>query len=385
MKAPAPPLHRTLRIGIASTGRFHVLDLARELRALGHEVTFYSYVSPARAEKFGFAASRMVSLMPAVAPFLVWERFLPGVQPGLRTHRYFAAINRAMIRRMSPCDVFICMSGIYVEAAKHARAAFGAKVFLERGSMHINAQLEILRRANVHPPMSALTRTRELAGYALADRIVLPSLHVEQSFAHDAAAFAKTFMNPYGVDLGLFTKRPSVPPLRRRLLFVGGWSYRKGVDFLVEAVRRTPGATLTHVGAIVDAPFPDDPSFTHVDPVDQTALPAYYRDADLFALASREDGLALVLLQALASGLPCIASDHTGGSTLVAFHPELSRLIRVHKVSDVNAMSRDIQWFFDTLERSQLELITDVERDSLSWAAYGKRYEDEILSVLEGN
>src|SRR5690242_18534482 len=33
-----------LRIAIATGGRFHVLDLARELAALGHEVQLYSFV-----------------------------------------------------------------------------------------------------------------------------------------------------------------------------------------------------------------------------------------------------------------------------------------------------------------------------------------------------
>ena len=35
---------RRLRIAIATAGRFHVLDLARELNALGYAVDFYSYV-----------------------------------------------------------------------------------------------------------------------------------------------------------------------------------------------------------------------------------------------------------------------------------------------------------------------------------------------------
>ena len=36
---------RELRIGLASSGRSHLLDLARELDALGMDVRFYSYVS----------------------------------------------------------------------------------------------------------------------------------------------------------------------------------------------------------------------------------------------------------------------------------------------------------------------------------------------------
>src|ERR1700730_4293441 len=42
-----------LSVGIATSGRFHLLDLARELDSLGVNVRFYSYVSKRRAKSFG--------------------------------------------------------------------------------------------------------------------------------------------------------------------------------------------------------------------------------------------------------------------------------------------------------------------------------------------
>ena len=47
---------RGRRIAIATAGRFHVLDLARELAALGHEVRFYSMLPPSRTASFGLQA-----------------------------------------------------------------------------------------------------------------------------------------------------------------------------------------------------------------------------------------------------------------------------------------------------------------------------------------
>ena len=61
---------KPLRIAIATGGRFHVLDLARELDALGHEVQFYSYVPKARALQFGLPARCHVSLLPIMWPFV---------------------------------------------------------------------------------------------------------------------------------------------------------------------------------------------------------------------------------------------------------------------------------------------------------------------------
>src|SRR5262245_44323934 len=60
----ALPSGTELRVGIASSGRFHLLDLARELNALGVNVRFYSYVPRKRAEAFGLPRHCHVALLP---------------------------------------------------------------------------------------------------------------------------------------------------------------------------------------------------------------------------------------------------------------------------------------------------------------------------------
>ena len=64
----------TLRVGIATSGRFHLLDLARELDGLGVDVQFYSYVPQKRAEKFGLPGRCHVALLPFLFPLVAMER-----------------------------------------------------------------------------------------------------------------------------------------------------------------------------------------------------------------------------------------------------------------------------------------------------------------------
>src|SRR4051794_11621955 len=71
----------SLRVGIATSGRFHVLDLARELDALGVEVRFYSYVPRKRAETFGLPGRCHVALLPFLFPLVALERLLPRLFP----------------------------------------------------------------------------------------------------------------------------------------------------------------------------------------------------------------------------------------------------------------------------------------------------------------
>src|SRR5262249_6181869 len=156
--------------GIATSGRFHVLDLARELAALGHDVTFYSILPHARVEHFGLDRRIHRSLFPYVAPLAAWQRCAPRTRPDLLYRCMSQAVDRVVTSILAPCDVFICMSGIFVRAAHHARKAYGAQVWVERGSRHILSQAEIL---SVIPGASAPTRdaiARELEGYRLADR-----------------------------------------------------------------------------------------------------------------------------------------------------------------------------------------------------------------------
>ena len=136
-----------LKIGIATAGRFHVLDLARELDALGHEVTLYSFVPRRRARAFGLPHRCHVALLPLVFPFVAWERLLPKWAPELRETWLHRALNWAVALRLRRCDVFVFMSGIYLEAARTARSRFGARLWLERGSQHILAQDALLAAA----------------------------------------------------------------------------------------------------------------------------------------------------------------------------------------------------------------------------------------------
>ena len=371
-----------MKIGIASAGRFHALDLARELDHLGFEALFYSYVPVGRAERFGLPANCQRSLLPFVAPLVAWQNCMGNVFPGLQEKLMAHGLNRSTMMRLGPCDVFICMSGLYLEAAQYARRRYGAQVWLERGSRHVLSQQAILKECGSSRLPSDFAIERELAGYELADKIVVPSSHVAESFAqYGAQLMPKLFVNPYGVDLDQFPQhQSSLSSTPKTVLFVGSWSRRKGADILMNAIRKIDGARLLHVGTIVDVPFPDgDERFEHVEPVPQWRLKEYYEKAHVFALASREEGLALVQLQSLASGLPLVCTTRTGGQDL-QLSPALTERISVVEAGDDEVFAEQLG---DMLERAThangTPMLTPQDREVLSWRAYGQRYCDELM------
>jgi glycosyltransferase involved in cell wall biosynthesis len=377
---------RRLKIAIATAGRFHVLDLARELHALGHHVRFYSYVPRARARHFRLPDECHVSLLPLVLPAIGWQRLMPRLMPRMRERVLYALLNRGVMMRLRPCDVFICMSGIYLEAAHFAKQRYGATIWLDRASRHILSQDEILAAIPGAQRPSPLAIQRELAGYTLADRVVIPSHHVAESFRGDGSTYAKLFYNPYGVDLAIFQPcREKVPAEPFLFLFVGTWCLRKGCDFLTEAMKRVPGARLIHVGAIGDLDFPAyDDRFVHVDAVPQHELASFYAAGDVFVLASREEGLSYVLAQALASGLPLICTDRTGGADL-AHTAALAARITVVPAADIDALAHAIAAWCNRLRAGDvLPPLAGTDRETLSWASYGRRHSDELLSTVGG-
>jgi len=369
---------KPLRIEIASLGRFHVLDLARELDARGHHVRFHSYVPKRRAKKFGLPAHCHVAMLPWLAPFVALVRLCGGTTFAAGATRLLEGAADVLVSlRLQSCDVFIAMSGMYVRAPLRARRKFGAKFVVERGSVHIEAQKDILDcirqlnpRASTVPEANVV---REKRNYATADKIVIPSRHAEASFLARGFPPSVLFRNPYGVDLSMFSADSEVCRDPKVVIFVGAWTYRKGVDILTSAMLHlsTKDYRLFHIGPCGDAPTPNAKWFTSVGVVDQIDLPDWYRRARCLVLPSREDGFGLVLLQALASGCPVIGSAMTGAADLKQ-GVGLREMVQVVPVGNVTALVDAVSNCDPHLKTATLGAQARVD---LSWQDYGSRYE----------
>jgi alpha-maltose-1-phosphate synthase len=371
-----------MRIAMLSSGRFWLCDLARELDARGHQVTLYSLVPPSRTRAFGMPDRCNRWLGPYLAPFYAARRLSGRTRfAASANHLLSVAIDQLVARLLGPCDAFIGMSQLSLACLDRARR-FGARTFLERGSRHILSQRDILESMPGAPagerPVPDWAIRRELGEYERADTIVVPSTHARNSFVERGVAPEKVVRNPYGVDLSMFPATPAPPPdAPPTIIMVGTWSLRKGCDVLVDAWMRlsTPDVRLVHVGHVADAPLPTTPGFEHHDAVDQRRLTEWYGRAHVLALPSREEGLALVQAQALASGLHIAASDFTGADDLrdCLADPDA---VAIAPVNDADALARvlDRQLRQARALRGTRDLL-GAGRQQLTWHAYGSRYD----------
>ena len=113
-----------------------------------------------------------------------------------------------------------------------------------------------------------------------------------------------------GTDLDLFAR----PPTRRdgppRILFVGGDFARKGGDLLLGAFRQSlRGRAELHLVTAYPVQ-PEEGVFVYRDlGPNSEALIELYRQADVFALPTRADCLAVVLGEAMAASLPVVTTN----------------------------------------------------------------------------
>ena len=369
-----------MKINIAASHRFHLLDLARELDSLGHEVRFYSYVPTKRAIRFGLKKENSYSLYYACIPFL----FLWKITKGKSWSRQilYGYLDWLISLIMKPCDIYIALGTVYLKSFDIAKHRYKARTILEWGSKHILTQQDILSEIPGFKRQTKYFINRTMNGYNKADYIAISSDHVKQSFIDQGFPKNKLLQNPYGVDLSMFHPTELDQQENYDLIMVGGWSYRKGCDLLIEFCKKYPNYSLLHVGPIVDITFPEVSNMKHVDAVVQSSLINYYKKAKIFVLPSREEGLAMVQLQALACGLSVVCSKHTGGRDLNKFINENSRKIVELAHNNIEELEMCINKTLSLPCLKERHTHYEDMLNSLSWTCYGKRYNHNIKSVV---
>ncbi len=160
------------------------------------------------------------------------------------------------------------------------------------------------------------------------DRILVTSPRYLETSRWLRSVRDRCLVSPLGIDHQRF--HPPATPYEGppRLLFVGRLRYYKGLDTLLQALPLLPGdVTLEVVGS---GPMLSEwqalagrlgvASRVHFwGEISDDALPDVYRHATLFVLPAnaRAEAFGMVLLEAMASGLPCVTTEVGTGTSWV--------------------------------------------------------------------
>src|SRR4051794_26770968 len=151
-----------------------------------------------------------------------------------------------------------------------------------------------------------------------ANRVLVPSSLVARSFTSVGVEAERMLVVPYGVDASRFSPGNWSPRRDGRLsiVCVGEVGQRKGLSYLFEAARQLPGCSFDVVGWRVRE-LPEPPPSNVVITENAPSVLPYLQRADLFVFPSLLDGFGLVVLQAMACGLPVICSDGAGAQDVI--------------------------------------------------------------------
>jgi glycosyltransferase involved in cell wall biosynthesis len=185
----------------------------------------------------------------------------------------------------------------------------------------------------------------------LADLVMVPGSFVAETIRkfHPSKALAST---PYGVDLSFW--RPGERDQGSevlRFIYAGQTSLRKGIPLLLQAWEKAAlrSAELHLVGSwyLSDYKKASLPrGVFQVPACSPDSLREHYQQADVFVFPSYFEGFGLVLLEAMACGLPAIASAATAGVDVLT---EASG--RVLPVGDLDALVDSLRWFSQNRDR----------------------------------
>jgi L-malate glycosyltransferase len=192
-----------------------------------------------------------------------------------------------------------------------------SNIFGLPGAALANVPVRIGNRREINPDKSTAQIGMQRAAYSIAHKVVANSQAAAERLLLERVPAHKVTVVPNGLDFSAFEQRPARPRLRK-VIVVANLRPEKGHDVLMDAavhvLRRFPDARFELVGggpeleallARADARRMTH-AFTFLGHRDD--VPARLADADIFVLPSRSEAFPNAVLEAMAAGLPIVAS-----------------------------------------------------------------------------
>jgi glycosyltransferase involved in cell wall biosynthesis len=237
-----------------------------------------------------------------------------------------SAIARKGAQLLTTAHTVVANYGVAAPTFERLRARGGRRI-LNYPNAHHRYSSKLLAEEAEREPGFAPTITKETSQRAplydhecdLADTILVGSSFVRHSFVQEGLGAKDIRVIPYGSDTSLFYPDDACnDPHLFRALFVGQFTQRKGLSYLLRAYNtfRGPGTELAMAGKFVSDsavfnPYRD--SVTFLGNLSQRQLADVYRRANVFVFPTLLEGMPLVVLEAMASGLPVITTSHGPG------------------------------------------------------------------------
>ncbi|OZV69234.1 glycosyltransferase family 4 protein [Winogradskyella aurantia] len=225
----------------------------------------------------------------------------------------------------------------------------------------------------------------------LADYVVAASEFTKATLLEVGVPEPKILYLPLGVEVAeVASKREAKYKKPIKLLYAGTVTQRKGIKYLLEAIKSYDSSEIElhiygHVQGSGEAFKAYEADVCYHGPVSQTELFTLYKNFDFLVLPSIFEGFGLVIIEAMAAGLPVVTTKHTYGAELIS-HEENGFLVDIRSISGLRQVFDNIL----KLKEEQYLTLSSKAKDaiqSLTWQHYKARLKDQLeqLMVLRSN
>lgn len=220
----------------------------------------------------------------------------------------------------------------------------------------------------------------------LADHILVASNYSKNTLINNGIDEKKIHYLPLGVDVKHFQncskiKKEKLSNEKLNFLFVGRVQSVKGIYYLLESFKRlySKNVKLLVVGQIMcDKKQLSQYSFNvdFLGPKRKDEMVQIYNNADIYVLPSLFEGFSLSLFEALASGLPVIASKYSIAPDVITEYKEGF----IIDPKNIDAITQKIEWFDEN--RNKLSQMSENSKKLANFFSWEK-YEENLLKVIE--
>lgn len=316
-------------VKIISIGRFHHFNLARQLQKFNILESIHSGYPMFKLDNEKGIPKNKIKTFPYIEIlYQLLIKYFPRINTNLLqniSNYSHKLLSKNTARRINSSNILIASARAGLEAGRSIKKKGGIYI-CDRGSTHIVHQNKILkdeynRYGIVFKDINNKKIEREVSEYKEADMISIASKFVQKTFIKHGINKKKLFINPYGVNTKIFSKRKRNNTNEFVILFVGRIGIRKGIFYLINAFNKLKiiNKKLIFVGSIennIKEKFKQylSEQIIHIKHVKSSKLASIYSNSDIFVNPALEEGLSLVIPEAMACGCVIIATENTGAS-----------------------------------------------------------------------
>ncbi len=331
----------------------------RELIRQGHEVTMVAGGAQEKRENY------------EDMDLIIFEKPKSGL-PLLESKKYYSerAYEKVKKLRNESFDLIISGGDIFLPGLK--------RLFDKNKIIYISPGIQDID-LNSHDKETVLQRKKEMISDIEGVKIITLSKSLKDDYKKHFGRINDVYVIPPGVDINYDLKKER----KNEVLFVGRISPEKNIEALISAFEKINSGKLIIVGGgsgldELKTKISKSPRIKDIKIVGKIDNPkSYYENAKVFVLPSRHESFGLVLIEAMAAELPCIAFRSDGKDIVTASEDIIENERTGFLVKDEKEMMEKINLLlFDEKLRKKMGKAARKEVKKYSW-------ENAVKSILK--